>query len=317
MKRVLSALVVALVLDVAIAAAEPVLSLPPEELARRMAHDDFTVDSSKEAGGGVMGARHLVLRFDDGSTMDVKWKATSAQCDGWNNSPRREIGAYVAQETFLDPADYLVPPAAVRCIPLEAYAPIDENATPTRKGITCVFGLLSAWLQNVEQPDKAYDPERFATDPAYAYNFANLNLLHYLIAHRDSRANNFLTPKDRADRRIFSVDNGIAFGDALYNFFTWHFDEIRVQGLPKKSIERLRRLQPADVERWGVLAQLEADPAGVWRPVPLGNNLDPEAGVRFYDRGIQLGLTREEIDGVLDRLRTLMSRIDAHEIALF
>ena len=80
----------------------------------------------------------------------------------------------------------------------------------------------------------------------------NLNLLAYLIAHRDARSSNFLMPTDPSNPRVFSIDNGIAFGGVLYNFFTWHFDEIRTGGLPRQSIDRLRlrfSARPREIRR--------------------------------------------------------------------
>lgn len=313
----LGALFALLIDSLASAAAKPVLPMPPAEIVRRFKYDDFVIEDDDDAGGGVMGARKLELRFKDGKELEAKWKRTEESLDSWNNSPRREIGAYAVQELFLDPADYLVPPVAARCIPLDVYREVDDDAEPTRKGSTCVFGVLSAWLDNVEEPDEILDTERLAADQRYRFNATNLNLLHYLTVNRDARDNNFLMAKDPADGRIFSIDNGIAFGGTLYNFFTWHFDEIRVSGLPKKSIDRLRQVTRQDLNRLGVLGQLQTDGSGVWRNVPLTANLDPETGVRLYDNGVQFGLTREEIDAIAERLQTLLTRIDAGELQVF
>jgi hypothetical protein len=176
---------------------------------------------------------------------------------------------------------------------------------------------LAVWLQNVVRPARAFDPERFERDGQYAFHFANLNLLAYLIAHRDARSSNFLMPTDPSDSRVFSIDNGIAFGGVLYNFFTWHFDEILTVGLPRQSIERLRRISRQDLTRFGVLGQLETDGADVLRAVTPGENLDPEAGVRISAGRIQFGLTVGELDAMEQRRLDLLSRIDAGAISLF
>ena len=76
--------------------------------------------------------------------------------------------------------------------------------------VRCVFGLLSGCLSNVEQPVRVFDRARLASDPVYRQRFAALNLLHYLIDHRDARSNNFLMSKNPDDPRIYSIDNGIA-----------------------------------------------------------------------------------------------------------
>jgi len=290
---------------------------PPDEVERRLREDEFIITSVKAAGGGVMGAQKLGLRFQDGTACEAKWKAASHHAESWNNSPRRESGAYRVQKLFLDPEDELVPPIVARCIPFADYAPVSENPTPTIAGTSCVLGALSGWLENVEVPDHVYDPERFGREPAFAYEFGNLNLLHYLIDHRDSRANNFLVSKEHCDPRIFSIDNGIAFGGVLYNFFTWHFNEIRVPALPKKSIERLRGVKREDLDRLAVFGQLELDTAGVLRHVPATDNLDPDSGTRVYRGVIQVGLTRAEIDAIAHRIEKLLARIDAGEIGEF
>jgi len=294
------------------------LPLPPARLIDHLRSDDFVIASVDAAGGGVMGAKKLRLVFPkDEITIDVKWKAAPSGGDGWNNSPRREIGAYAVQQLFLDPDDYPVPVAVARGISLDAYAVVDPDATPNIEGTRCVFGTMAAWLENVAQPEHAFDPKRFSSDGRYAFHFANLNLLAYLIAHRDARSNNFLMPKDPSNPRVFSIDNGIAFGGVLYNFLTWHFDEIRTGGLPRSSIDRLRRVSRETLSVLGVLGELRADSVGVLRAVTPSENLDPEAGTRVAPGRIQFGLTVEEIDAIASRLHELLARIDAGELGVF
>ncbi len=295
---------------------DPTLPAPVATLAGRL-QEDFTIAADDAAGGGVMDARKLTLVFQDGFRMEVKWKAAPAGGEGWNNSPRREVGAWAVQALFMDPADYPIPPVVARGISLDVYRIVDPAAEPNLDGTRSVFGGLAAWLQNVSQPARAFDPERFERDARYAFHFANLNLLAYLIAHRDARSSNFLMPTDPSDSRVFSIDNGIAFGGVLYNFFTWHFDEIRTVGLPRQSIERLRRISRQDLTGFGVLGQLEADQAGVLRAVAPGDNLDPEVGMRVAPGRVQFGLTVAELDAMEQRRLDLLVRIDAGEISLF
>jgi len=287
-------------------------------LIDRLRSEEFAIASVDAAGGGVMGAKKLGLVFPkDGFATDVKWKAAPPGGEGWNNSPRREIGAYAVQELFLDPDDFPVPAVVARGIPLADYAVVDKDATPNIEGTRCVFGAMAAWLADVAQPENAFDPKRFSEDRRYAFHFANLNLLAYLIAHRDARSNNYLMPKDPANPRVFSIDNGIAFGGVFYNFLTWHFDEIRTAGLPRASIDRLRRVSLETLSGLGVLAELRADSAGVLRAVTPGENLAPEVGTRIAPGRIQLGLTVAEIDAIADRLQELLARIDAGELGVF
>jgi hypothetical protein len=120
-------------------------------------------------------------------------------------------------------------------------------------------------------------------------------------------------PKDG----VFSIDNGIAFGGLLYNFFTWHFDAIRTAGLPRVSIDRRRGVSRETLSGHGVLGELRADPAGVLRAVTRSENLEPAAGTRVAPGRIQFGLTVEEIDAIATRLQELLARIDAGGLAVF
>ena len=265
----------------------------------------------------MAGAKKLHLVFNDGFETDAKWKQTKNTGDSWNNSPRREIGAYEVQKFFLQPDEFIVPPSAPRCIPLEVYRAVDPAPQPNLPGVRCVFGLLSGWLSNVEQPARAFDRTRFASDPLYRDRFAALNLLHYLIDHRDARANNFLMSRNPADPRIYSIDNGIAFGGVLYNFFIPHYNRVVVSGLPKATVERLRAVGPRDLERLGVLGELRADESGVLRPVEPRANLDPERGARLSSGLMQFGLSANEIAAIRKRLDDVLARIDRGELAVF
>ena len=294
------------------------LPLPPAQLIQRLRHDDFEIASVKGAGAGVTGARKIELLFrNDKTRLAVKWKRGPEGGDGWNNAPRREIGAYAVQRLFLDPDDYTVPPVTARCLPFDTDRAIDPQPSANIDGTQCVFGVLSVWLANVKEPQVVLDGERFSRDRAYAYALANLNLLTYLIAHRDARDGNILISTDATRSQLFAIDNGIAFGGVLYNFFTWHFDRIRVGGLPKKSIDRLRRLTRSDLDALGVLEELETDSTGVLRQVTPTANFDPEKGVRLVPGRIQFGLTAAEIDALAARLKTLLVRIDKGELSLF
>ena len=321
MSKTASTLFAAALLAAATAAAQPSgpqgnLPLPPAQMLQRLQRDEFQIVSAKGAGGGVRGAEKVELAYADGEHIAAKWKAAPASGDGWNNSPRREIASYALQQLFLDPDDYVVPPVTARCIALDTYAPIRRDASPTLEGSRCVYGVLAAWLTNVAQPDKAFDRERFSKDPEYAERFADLNLFAYLAAHRDARDNNFLESKDPANPQLFSVDNGIAFGGVLYNFFTWHFDELHTSVLPKHAVERLRGIRASDLARLGVLQELRADANGVLQTVEPGPNLDPEQGTRLSPGHIQFGLTRAEIDAIAERLRVLLEKIDGGAVGV-
>jgi hypothetical protein len=185
------------------------------------------------------------------------------------------------------------------------------------KGTSCSLGAVSIWLQNVTLPTSVYDPSLFAANPGYATSVADLNLLTYLVEHQDGREGNFLISKNAADLRVFAIDNGISFGAVVHNFFVPNWDVIRVPAFSRASIERLRRVDRADLDRLGVLVELHADANGMLVPAPPGPNRDPEHGARVGPGWLQLGLTRSEIDHLEERLRELLARIDRGELAQF
>ena len=210
-----------------------------------------------------------------------------------------------------------MPPVVARAIGLDAYRAVDEKAAPTIDGTRCVLGAAALWLTDGTPPEEVFDRQRFADDPRYAYHFANLNLLAYLISHRDARKNDFLSLDDANDPRIFLIDNGIAFSGFVFNFFTANFDKIRVPGLPRLSIDRLRRVGARELQRLAVLGELAVDDEGVLRHIAPGAPLDPDIGTRVLPGRVQFGLTATEIATMSERLAQLLERVDAADLALF
>jgi hypothetical protein len=293
------------------------IPLPVDELVRRLGHEEFEVLSSKRTGKGTTGARKLKLRFEeDGFELDVKWKAAPAK-EGWNNSPRREIAAYLVQGLVFDPDDYVVPPSALRCIPLSEYREVAPKPPPGVGKDNCVFGLLSVWMQNVKQPKKLLDKKRFGRDPAYSRRVADLNILTYLIRHQDSRKSNFLISKVQGNPQLFVIDNDITFQAEFRNPFVRHWTEIVVPALPRESIERLRRVEPSQLEHLGVVSEFARDGQGVWNYADPSPNWDPAKGVREQPDAFQFGLKRAEIDDLAMRIRKLLAQVDEGKIELF
>lgn len=294
------------------------LPLPPVELERRLKTAPLVITAVKGAGGGVMGAKKLTLILAaDQQPLDAKWKEAPVGGDGWNNSPRREIGVYEVQKLFLDPEDYIIPPVAARGIEFDAYQAVKDAPTANVDGTRCVYGALAVWLNSATRPVRVFDRELFSRNNRYAYHFSNLNLLHYLVEHRDARTNNFLMSADPDNPKIFSIDNGIAFGGTLFNFFMRHFNKIRVDRLPRRSIDRLRQLRRVDLDRLGVLSELRADSEGVLRYVAPGPNLDCNEGNRVRPGIVQIGLKSTEIDAIAVRIQKLLGRIDRGKLSVF
>ena len=292
---------------------------PPAEVEKLLAEASFEILSVRGDVGGVTGVRKLELAFQpSGQKFAAKWKAApQGDADGWNNTPRKELAAYVIQKWFLDPSDYVVPTVAVRCIDFATYAPLSASPKANIPGTRCVTGGLVVWITEVTVPDLLYDEARFQAEPLYARHLADFNLLTYLIEHEDGRQGNFLVSENESERRIFSIDNGVAFGARVKNWFVRNWDEIRVPALRAETIARLRRIGPADLAALGVLVELRADSAGILRPVPRTANADPERGTRVSDGWLQLGLDDGEIEDLEERLEELLEDIDSGKIATF
>ena len=223
----------------------------------------------------------------------------------------------MAQKLFLDPSEYVVPPIVGVCVPLEEHAETLGPVDPTFPGTRCVFGVLAYWLENV-QDEAARDLDRFDRDAAYRENLARLNLLTYLIDHRDPRDANFLIAKDPERPRVFSIDNGLAFG-GFQNPFTFVYGDwgdVRVPALARVDVERLRGAKHADFERLAVVAQF-AIRDGMLVAVPPGPPLPEDEPVRVSEGIVQFGLTRKEIDAMESRTRKLLERVDSGEVELF
>ena len=293
--------------------------VPPAELETLLAEAPFEILSVRGDVGGVMGVRKIELAFrPKGPELAAKWKAAPrGDADGWNNTPRKELAAYKLQKWFLDPADYVVPTVAVRCIDFATYAPLSDAPQANLPGTRCVTGALVVWIEKVTVPDLLYDEARFRAEPLYARHLSNFNLLTYLIEHEDGRTGNFLVSEIESERRIFSIDNGVAFGARVKNWFVPNWDRIRLPALRAESIERLRQVGPNDLAALGVLTELRADDQGVLRPVPHTENADPKDGTRVSEGWLQLGLDEGEIQDVDKRLRKLLKRVDSGEIQMF
>ena len=315
--------------------ADEFLPLPAPLLMKLLTYGEFEILSDEPTGMSSMNSRKLELRYRGMSPearrkigikkrirlkqpLTVKWKeAPDHDGDGWNNSPRREMAAYVIQRLFLDPDDYVVPPTTTRCIALPQYQKIDDDPKPNIKPFQCAYGTVAAWVSHVDSPDHIYDAEKFKRDKRYAYHMANMNLLTYLINHQDALSFNFLLSNDPDNPRIFVVDNGLSLRPTWHNIFTNQWNRVRVPALPRKSIERLRNVTQDDLEGLGVLAQMNADAGGILHPVEPGENLGPKKGSRVTPNAIQIGLTTGEIEMIRKRLRKLLKKVDEGTWELF
>lgn len=305
------------------------LPLPADILEDRMRTEPFTVLEASGTDGGTTSAMRLRIQFADCTTLAVKWRAAPPSGDAYNNNPRKELAAYAIQKLFLEPPDYVVPVTVLTCIPQAQLAKMGAPGTPQLDGTDCVFGTLAIWLDNVTVPKRLVDLDRFAATRAagqggYAWHLANLNVLTYLISHRDGRPGNFLSADHPESQRLFAVDNGLAFGGLgnprrLFDPFILHMNRLKVDHLPRQTVQRLRHITSASLyEHLGTVAEIRLDATGQAHSLAIFSpNLDPDAGVRRAAGVIQLGLKSREIAKVAQRLRILLDRVEAGDLQLF
>lgn len=290
--------------------------LPPAQLEPLLAGAPFEIRDHEWMAGWRVHVYRIEADFPSlEDELDLKWKAAPPGLEERNNTPRREIAAYRIQQWFLDPADYVVPTTVGRCLPLAQHHELEPGTQPNLPDARCVFGALAVWLQAVEPPEPRYEAERFERDALYAKHLGHYNLLTYLIDNRDTRPANVLVASDDSDRRVFSIDNGVSFGETFYNALRSHWNEIRVPALPREALDRLRRVDEQALAALSVVAEYEMDDEGVFVPRPTSEPFAPEKPVRLRNGVLQIGLTPAEIDGVRERLRALLGRADAGEIA--
>jgi hypothetical protein len=275
-------------------AAEP-LEIRGAEISRPKAKGDITLKADVSFGGSA--------------PLRVKLRKAEPGADEFNNVPRYDLAAYELQKLFLDPSDYVVPPTALRMVPLADFARYSPDVRRTFPPAAQVLGVVQYWLQDVKVIADVYDATRFAADPAYARHIGQLNILTYLINHRDSNAGNFLIGRQDSGARVFSVDHGVAFGsEDSDRGKLWR--DLRVQALPADAVAKLRQLTPETLaERLGVLAQWQLRD-GYWQPMAAGANLAPRSGVRREGDLLQMGLTVAEINAIERLLVRLLREVD-------
>jgi hypothetical protein len=320
MRRTRAALLtLAMLLGVSAVASAQDLNVPrpAADIERQLATEPFRIVAAEISRPKAKGDITLKadLSFSGQAPYRVKLRRAEPGAEDFNNRPRYDLAAYELQKLFLEPAEYVVPPTALRFVPLAELQPYAAAAKPTFRGSDEVLVVLQYWLQEVKLAADLYDAARFATDTGYARHLGQLNVLTWLIEHGDSNLGNFLISKAEQAPRVFSVDNGVAFA---YNEsdreHAWK--DLRVPRLPADTVARLRAVTPAELQqRLGVLAQWRLD-GGRWIAVDVGANLDRRNGVRRAGDVVQLGLREGEIDQVARRLKRLLERIDDGETGL-
>ena len=284
---------------------EYLLSEAPFELPDALVGTRFEGDRTQQVS----------LSFDDETLVLTKWAPAPRGGEEFNNNPRYEIAAYELQKLFLEESEYVVPPTVPRAVSLSWYQTLDDRVDPTFRDTNSVLVVLQSFIYGVTG-EGVFDLERFASDPAYARNWANANLLTHFIFHSDSNEGNLLISTFPFNRRIFSVDNGVAFGSEESNRGT-RWRNLQVDRFPAATVERLRNITEEQLnDALGVVAQWEIVNSELVRVDPT-ENLRPRRGVREEDGVIQIGLTEEEIDDVWNRIEDFVNDADRGRFSTF
>ena len=280
--------------------AEP-LVINEAEISRPKANGDITLRADISFGGAP--------------ALRVKLRKAEPGADTFNNVPRYDLAAYELQKLFLDPQDYVVPPTALRMVPLPDFAKYSPGVKPTFRGADEVLAVVQYWLNDIKTVADVYDAGKFASDPVYARHVGQMNLLTYLIQHGDSNAGNFLISRQAAGARVFSIDNGVAFSSkGSDRGELWK--PLRVKQLPADAVETLHALTPQLLtQRLGVLAQWKLE-AGHYVPTAPTENFNASRGVREKNGMVQMGLTQSEINGVRRLLEKLIDQADRGKFVL-
>jgi hypothetical protein len=249
----------------------------------------------------------------------AKWRPFSTR-DGFND-PLRELAAHAIQKLFLDPHEYIVPPAAGHCFPLSFYRlTVDENARPTFSTVPCVYGILSYWLEDAQSledaqergllasDERVFDPARFRNDDAYKRAVAHLNVLTYLIRHSDSHPDQFLVAGSRRDIRVYSIDNSVSFGPFKNPTVIENWSKVLVPAFPRETLARLEELSVTGIDGLATLEQYAIEHGQLVPDSPIVNVTPRRKAVRWLGQKLQVGLTRSEINGLRTRLRDLLHR---------
>ena len=185
----------------------------------------------------------------------MKLRKAEPGADTFNNVPRYDLAAYELQKLFLEPPEYVVPPTALRMVAFADFARYSPGVQETFPPAAQVLAVVQYWLSDIMVLADVYDATRFAADPVYARHIGQLNVLTFLIRHRDSNAGNFLIGRAERGARVFSIDHGVAFA-SIDSDRGKLWEALRVAQLPADTIARLRTITPQLLEsRLAVLAQ--------------------------------------------------------------
>ena len=288
---------------------------PVSMIEQRLLRDTFRileVRGSRRVGDRT---QRVTISFADSIVMITKWGAAPRNGEEFNNQPRYEVAAYDIQKLFLNEDDYVVPPTIMRAFDAPWFNAIKPDVSATFGNTNSIIAVVQFWLSNV-RGDSVFDLKRFDRDTVYARHLGNLNILTYLIKHNDANAGNVLVSANTVNPRMFAVDNGVAFGIEESDRGT-EWRDLRVPRIPAYTVERLRKITREELDRTlGTVAEYEIRDKQLFAVEPT-ENFSKGRGVRRKDNRIQFGLTKLEIDGVEQRLKNLLKRVDDGKLKTF
>lgn len=260
-------------------------------------------------------ARRASARLPTDEPFDIKVRRAARQAQSFNNQPRYELAAYELQKLLFDPESEVVPPTALRSMPLAEFRALDPGADETFGRTGAALFIVQCWLKGVKPHPESIDEARFAADPAYAHAISNLNVLTYLIEHKDSNAGNVMLAQTDGSVRAWAIDNGVAFESEESDVGAF-WKPLRVPAIDPRLHERLKSIDRATLDRHlGAVAEFTLVD-GNWVPRSPGGNLGAMNGVRREGNVLQLGLTRKEIWAVHRRVEALLERVQRGRLAL-
>ena len=296
------------------------ITLPVADLERMLGSEPMQIVDARISRPKLQGAVDITLKadvsFSGQPPIRLKVRKAERGAEVFNNVPRYDLAAYELQKLLMDAEEYVVPPTALRMLPIAEMRPYTSALRATFPGSDDVLCVVQYWLQDVAVPADVLFPARFESDALYARHIGQLNVFTYLINHRDSNLGNFMISAVPEGARVFSIDHGVAFAsEPSDRGELWK--SMRVKRLPADTVARLRKLTEADLEsRLSVLAQWKLE-NGHYVAVSPGANLAPRFGVRRDEGVVQMGLSNSEIGAVWSRARKLLRMIDDGDIATY
>lgn len=279
-----------------------------QSVEEALAWSDFELQDLSDVRFDGDRNKHAWFVTPSGQRIEVKVQRINSMREEYNENPRYDIVSYEVQKLFLEPEDYVVPPAVLRSQPVDITRTWDAEAVEVAKGTGASVFLLQAWLPESNPLDKEVDFERIATDPGYARAWANFNVLTYMIRHNDSNKGNALIIEDDENPRIFAVDNNVAYlSDESNQGNVWR--KLWTDRLPREMIDRLLALDKATITAaLETVAEFQLVD-GIYQPVAPGDVMSRRHGVRRKGDRMQLGLTAREIWEMERRLKKLQRDI--------